>query len=150
MSDKTSAEAMAAARKVCVDDAARTGVSAEDVDYFDSDLIRDIARAIEAALEERDETIRTLCEEHDRFVERLPYHPTDRVVGILARVAELEEVGTTVNVVFDGPPSHESGRFVEVETLDGRSVNAGKWIEGPDGLWYLQLQLVALQGDRDE
>lgn len=40
-------------------------------------------------------------------------------------------------VIFDGPPSHESGRFVEVETGDGRSVRAGEWEERPDGLWSL-------------
>lgn len=31
---------------------------------------------------------------------------------------ELEEV----YVVFDGPPAHESGRFVETETEDGHGV----------------------------
>ena len=24
-----------------------------------------------------------------------------------------------INIIFDGPPSHESGRFIEVETDDG-------------------------------
>ena len=32
-----------------------------------------------------------------------------------------------VYVIFDGPPSHTSGRFLEVETDDGRSVNTGEW-----------------------
>jgi len=43
-------------------------------------------------------------------------------------------------VVFDGPPGHESGRFVEVETAAGRSVKApGSWHEHPTapGLWRL-------------
>lgn len=40
-------------------------------------------------------------------------------------------------VIFDGPPSHESGRFVEVETADGRSVSAGEWRERAAGLWSL-------------
>ncbi len=42
-----------------------------------------------------------------------------------------------VFVIFDGPPSHESGRFVEVETEDRRSVRAGEWKERPDGYWTL-------------
>lgn len=44
-----------------------------------------------------------------------------------------------INILFDGPPSHESGRFVEVETDDGKSVNAGEWIEREDGLWSLRI-----------
>ena len=31
-----------------------------------------------------------------------------------------------VAIVFDGPPSHKSGRFVEAE-LDGKSANIGEW-----------------------
>ena len=42
-----------------------------------------------------------------------------------------------IHVVFDGPPSHESGRFVEVENDAGASINAGEWKERPDGLWEL-------------
>jgi hypothetical protein len=40
-------------------------------------------------------------------------------------------------VIFDGPPSHESGRFVEVEDKDGRSVSAGEWKWREDGYWAL-------------
>jgi hypothetical protein len=43
------------------------------------------------------------------------------------------------NIVFDGPPGHEAGRFVEVETLDGKSFKVGEWIEGLEGYWYLQI-----------
>lgn len=32
-----------------------------------------------------------------------------------------------VRIVFDGPPSPESGRFVEVEDASGRSINFGEW-----------------------
>lgn len=32
-----------------------------------------------------------------------------------------------VFIVFDGPPSHQSPRFIEVETEDGKSVSAGEW-----------------------
>ena len=44
-----------------------------------------------------------------------------------------------INIIFDGPPSHESGRFVEVETDDGKSINAGEWIERADGFWALRI-----------
>jgi hypothetical protein len=40
-------------------------------------------------------------------------------------------------VVFDGPPGHESGRFVEAETPDGRSVRAGEWRQDERGYWLL-------------
>ena len=43
-----------------------------------------------------------------------------------------------IRIVFDGPPSHISGRFIEVETEHGNSISFGEWIEGEDGLWYLQ------------
>ena len=49
----------------------------------------------------------------------------------------------TVDIVFDGPPSHESGRFVEVEDMDGKSVNIGEWIERPDGYWCLRLEILS-------
>jgi hypothetical protein len=43
------------------------------------------------------------------------------------------------DIVFDGPPGHEAGRFVEVEDGAGRSINAGEWIKRDDGLWALRL-----------
>lgn len=30
-------------------------------------------------------------------------------------------------IVFDAPPSHDSGRFVEVENADGESRKVGEW-----------------------
>ena len=42
-----------------------------------------------------------------------------------------------LRIVFDGPPSHESGRFVEAEDESGRSVNCGDWIEMDGGLHAL-------------
>lgn len=41
-----------------------------------------------------------------------------------------------VHIVFDGPPSHESGRFIEVEDSDGVSINAGRWEQRGD-FWHL-------------
>jgi len=44
-----------------------------------------------------------------------------------------------INIVFDGPPVASSGRFVEVETDDGYSINIGEWLERPDGNWALRI-----------
>ena len=44
-----------------------------------------------------------------------------------------------INIIFDGPPGPECGRFIEVETDDGKSINAGEWIEREDGLWALRV-----------
>lgn len=44
-----------------------------------------------------------------------------------------------VDVVFDGPPAAESGRFVEVEDHLGRSIQFGSWVQRPDGYWCLRL-----------
>jgi len=44
-----------------------------------------------------------------------------------------------IDVVFDGPPGPESGRFVELEDDHGRSIDLGEWIQRPDGFWALRL-----------
>lgn len=44
-----------------------------------------------------------------------------------------------INIIFDGPPSHESGRFVEVETDDGKSIKIGEWIQKRVGYWALRI-----------
>ena len=45
----------------------------------------------------------------------------------------------SLDIVFDGPPGPESGRFVEVENQLGRSVNVGEWVHRPDGYWALRI-----------
>jgi hypothetical protein len=46
-----------------------------------------------------------------------------------------------VFVIFDGPPSHESGRFIEVENEQGESLGpqqtGADWKERSDGNWTL-------------
>lgn len=44
-----------------------------------------------------------------------------------------------IDILFDGPPSHESGRFVEIENENGESVKAGEWIDRGDGYWALRI-----------
>ena len=54
-------------------------------------------------------------------------------------MTKLADELEALHIVFDGPPSHEAGRFVECETPDGRSLNAGEWHERNDGLWELRI-----------
>ena len=45
-----------------------------------------------------------------------------------------------IDVVFDGPPGPQPGRFVEVEDANtGEGVTAGRWIKRDDGYWALRL-----------
>jgi hypothetical protein len=43
-----------------------------------------------------------------------------------------------IQIVFDGPPGHDGGRFVEVEQ-GGESLVFGDWIQRDDGYWVLEL-----------
>lgn len=44
-----------------------------------------------------------------------------------------------VDIVFDGPPGHEAGRFVEVENDKGESISLGDWKKREDGYWALRI-----------
>jgi len=55
------------------------------------------------------------------------------------RVMESYVPAPFVDIVFDGPPAAESGRFVEVENAQGKSIRFGVWIERPDGYWALRI-----------
>lgn len=44
-----------------------------------------------------------------------------------------------INIIFDGGPGAEPGRFVEVELDNGQSVNVGQWIERSNGWWALRI-----------
>lgn len=57
---------------------------------------------------------------------------------------------SAINIIFDGPPGPESGRFIEVETDDGRSFRAGEWIERPDGLWSLRITDIGTANHGDQ
>lgn len=47
--------------------------------------------------------------------------------------------GDYIDIVFDGPPSHESGRFIEVENSAGASISVGQWLQRADGYWVLRI-----------
>lgn len=44
-----------------------------------------------------------------------------------------------IDIVFDGPPGPEAGRFVEVENAEGWSINFGEWVKRSDGYWALRI-----------
>jgi hypothetical protein len=44
-----------------------------------------------------------------------------------------------IDIVFDGPPGPEAGRFVEVENEHRASISFGEWIERDDGYWVLRI-----------
>jgi hypothetical protein len=49
-----------------------------------------------------------------------------------------------INIVFDGPPAPDGGRFIEVETDDGHSLRIGQWLERSDGYWALRIENVQI------
>lgn len=57
-----------------------------------------------------------------------------------------QDTGETLDIVFDGPPSHTTGRFVEAE-ISGKSVRAGEW-EQYGECWRLRIPLAKLDIDR--
>lgn len=44
-----------------------------------------------------------------------------------------------IEIVFDGPPGPNAGRFVEVEDQAGRSICIGRWLKREDGFWALRI-----------
>ncbi len=50
-----------------------------------------------------------------------------------------EKLPEGLYVIFDGPPSHESGRFIELEDEAGKGVGPEgcDWRQREDGLWSL-------------
>ena len=48
----------------------------------------------------------------------------------------------SVDIVFDGPPGPEAGRFVEVESPPGTGINFGEWLQRDDGYWVLRIPAV--------
>lgn len=54
-------------------------------------------------------------------------------------VDPVKRATTYVDIVFDGPPDHESGRFVEVEKADRSGVKLGNWVARADGYWALRI-----------
>ena len=51
---------------------------------------------------------------------------------------------STIDIVFDGPPGPESGRFVEVENAEGHSIKFGEWVKRADGYWVFRIEQHSL------
>jgi hypothetical protein len=66
-----------------------------------------------------------------------------RTVAIARELIEgSDDAAAFLDIVIDGPPGPESGRFIECEGPDGASVKAGEWIERPDGMWALRIRKI--------
>ncbi len=44
-----------------------------------------------------------------------------------------------VDIVFDGPPGHTCGRFVDAENEAGASISIGEWVHRDDGYYALRI-----------
>ena len=65
-----------------------------------------------------------------------------------AAALDTTPAGQSVYVIIDGPISHESGRFVEVETEDGRSVKVGVELD-PEGGGFWRIGPFALDTTKE-
>jgi hypothetical protein len=45
---------------------------------------------------------------------------------------------STIQIRFDGPPSHVGGRFIEVEDENCKSISIGEWVQVGDD-WLLKI-----------
>jgi hypothetical protein len=96
------------------------------------DLLR---RAIEAAI-----SVVTPDAATARSEARTLYRDGWAILEASGRSAgDAPDVVPVIDVVLDGPPGHEPGRFVEVEDASGRSIDVGVWIDRGNGMWALRL-----------
>ncbi len=86
---------------------------------------------------------RTLTEAFSSDLLTLINRDPDMIRDVAAAYLATQKTPQTLHFVFDGPPGPEAGRFVECETPDGRSINAGGWHEREDGFWELRVHLPA-------
>jgi hypothetical protein len=64
------------------------------------------------------------------------------IVADVITKAAAAVLSRRIDVVFDGPPGPDPGRFVEVEDETGRSVDIGEWVQRPDGFWVLRIPIA--------
>jgi len=58
---------------------------------------------------------------------------------------EQSLAGKAINIIFDGPPADQSGRFVEVENDEGQGIRVGEWIDKKDGYWALRIETFSIK-----
>lgn len=73
------------------------------------------------------------------FANAIATRAAKELAGAVVSAAQRELQEWAIDVVFDGPPGPEAGRFVEVEDLSGKSVGVGQWIDRGNGLWALRI-----------
>ena len=71
------------------------------------------------------------CADDLDAVAALPAAPSYRFIDIVVQGAP-------------GAPEPESGKFIEVENLEGRSIRIGEWIDRGDGYFALRIPVAAL------
>ena len=121
-------------------------------------LLESYANTIALLTQERDEDRRS-AEVLEAEVARLKDDNANWIregaKAVLARpqpsAADVERAREYIDIVFDGPPSHESGRFVEVESPPGTSISFGEWVRRDDGYWVLRFPspTAALREERE-
>lgn len=52
-----------------------------------------------------------------------------------------------IDIVFDGPPGPEAGRFVEVEDETGKSISVGEWLVQLNGFHALRIHMPSDNSD---
>ncbi len=101
---------------------------------------RDACQGLTARLSEAEARVTKLTEQ---LALRLRAEGCDReellkeCIANREKLADAETRIVPVHVIFDGPPSHQFPRFVEVETPTGRGVRLGQWVNKGDGYWAL-------------
>lgn len=129
--------------------------AAEDADVIaklDCQLIRDcvvITRAehkkLYTAIIEMGEQARRWYNADGTFTDMEPEALIEKRKAAAVDLVNYESLKARVRVidiVFDGPPTHESGRFVEVENQVRASIKIGDWVDRGDGTWALRLAAV--------
>lgn len=105
-----------------------------------------VAEAVQSLLKSR----AAIGEAYEEWVRTAFQHGIHNPGGLAAKLAgqratieRLETSTVTVDVVFDGPPGSVGPRFVEVETIAGKGIDAGEWLKREDGRWVLRMRRPA-------
>jgi hypothetical protein len=75
-------------------------------------------------------------------------HDDPAVIAGAALAGDTRIVEDYIDIVFDGPPGPEAGRFVEVEDSGRRSIRFGEWTKRDDGYWVLRVARKSAFVDR--
>lgn len=115
----------------------RMGTRPEVQPALTADEVRAVVR--EAALPMLNYRLTAATEINERFADDIAARVAEKLAGrgVSAEQRELQE--WAIDVVFDGPPGPEAGRFVEVEDMSGKSVGVGQWINRGNGMWALRI-----------